>query len=89
MINPRTATFPQRASLEDLQRIAEINLQVIYRSWSVALESANEGDDEDYSFGSELRRRWKNYGYLLTNNVVSEPIPLDLTSAVKSGEKLP
>lgn len=38
----------------------------------------------DESFGKVLRERWKKYGYLLTDNVVSGPIQLNMATSKKN-----
>ncbi len=69
----------------EIKTAKNLSLQVTYRVWSSELELHSDRKDKK-PFGKKLQKRWKKYGYLWLDDIVSEPIPLDLSSAVVKTE---
>jgi hypothetical protein len=66
---------------DQIKYAQNLSLSLTYRVWSPELEprSANQ---EEKPFGKTLQKRWKEYGYLWLDDIQSEPIELDLKTAV-------
>jgi len=73
--------YPERESWEYIKKIPT-DLRVIYEVWADGLETRDDLRKKNAKFGLSLQRRWKEYGYLWLDTVISEPIPLDLSSVV-------
>jgi hypothetical protein len=70
----------KRESWESIQHLPNIWLRTICQVWPLNLERGN--DRTELVFGKKLRTRWKNFGWLWLDGVVSEPIRLNLKTAV-------
>jgi len=63
-------------------------IKLQYASWSPNIEPKGEHRAINLVFGKMLQKRWKSFGHLMLESLDSEPIPLDLGSAVmKAAEK--
>lgn len=71
----------ERESWANIKQLSSVWLQTNCQVWSLNLETSAKNRDK-LKFGKKLQRRWKKYGYLWLDDIVSEPIPLDLSSAV-------
>jgi hypothetical protein len=65
---------------ETIRRIDPLWLQVHYQMWPNSLEE----NPRSPKFGKRLRRKWKQSGELILDNLVSEPIAVTLP--VKQGQ---
>jgi hypothetical protein len=82
--------FPTKRDLDSVDRdnalwgeikeAKSLSLQLTYRIWSLELEKRSSRR-EQRSFGKTLQRRWKKYGYLWLDDIVSERIVLELKTA--------
>ncbi|MFV0388157.1 MAG: hypothetical protein ACK5NT_05325 [Pyrinomonadaceae bacterium] len=73
---------------DEILKAKNLTLQVSYRVWSSELEPRSDHKDKK-PFGKKLQKRWKKFGYLWLDDIVSEPIPLDLSSAVIKTDSKP
>ncbi len=64
----------------EIKNAKDLSLQVTYRVWSSELESRSDIKHKK-PFGKKLQKRWKKFGYLWLDDIVSEPISLDLNCA--------
>jgi hypothetical protein len=71
----------ERESWANIKQLATIWMQTSNQVWSLNLEISSKGRDE-LRFGKKLQKRWKKYGYLWLDGIVSEPVRLDLSSAI-------
>ncbi len=65
----------------EIKDAKSLSLRLGYRIWSLDFEPRSVNRDKR-PFGKKLQKRWKKYGYLWLDDIVSEPIPLDLSSAI-------
>jgi hypothetical protein len=73
--------FPKREYWENILKRNKVWIKILGQSWSLNLEP-NKINNDKLNFGAKLQKRWSKYGYLWLDDIVSEPIPLDLSSAV-------
>ncbi|MBF2021991.1 MAG: hypothetical protein IGR93_18335 [Hydrococcus sp. C42_A2020_068] len=76
----------ESASWETIKNLSQLWIKVRaepYPSWGL------EPDCYGKSFGRELQKRWSKYGYLWLDDIFSEPIPLDLSSALIKTDSQP
>lgn len=66
---------------DEMKDVKNLSLQVTYRVWSSELEPRSAKRDKR-PFGKKLQKRWRKYGYLWLDDIQSEPIALDLKTAV-------
>ena len=59
-------------------KLGEVWIRVYYASWSPNIEPKARGRATSLLFGRSLRERWKSFGYLLLDDLISDPIRLDL-----------
>jgi hypothetical protein len=78
----------QNVLWDEIKDAKFLSLKLEFRVWSLNLER-HSGEKEVRPFGKELRERWRKYGYLLLDDIISEPIALDLSSAVVKTESQP
>jgi hypothetical protein len=83
-----TDHWTKSLSWNEIKDAKSLSLRLGYRIWSLDFELRSAKKDER-PFGDKLRKRWKKDGYLLLNDIVSEPIPLDLSSSVMKTESQP
>ena len=72
-------------SWNEMKTAKSLSLRLEYRIWSLNLETYSLSGKK--RFGKKLQKRWKKYGYLWLDDIVSEPIPLDLSSTVVKNEQ--
>lgn len=73
--------FSDKETWESIRRLPAVWLRAICQVWSLNLEPKGTDRDE-LKFGNELQKRWKNTGLLWLDDIQSEPIALDLKTAV-------
>lgn len=73
------SSFADEAIWSEIKTAKSLLLQTTYRIWSLELEPRYRGE---ITFGKKLQKRWRKYGYLWLDDIVSEPVPLDLSSVV-------
>jgi hypothetical protein len=78
-----------KISFETLEKVSPIWVKTYHEAWSFNIEPKAEDRSTKLVFGRMLKKRWINYGHLLLNDIVSEPIPLDLSSMVGKTESQP
>jgi hypothetical protein len=70
----------------NLRNSLPVWLKVKKTTWDKLPIHINNSDKADTNekpqFYKKLQKRWQKYGYLWLDDIVSEPIPLDLSSAV-------
>lgn len=64
----------------EIKQASPVWLQVTLEMWPVNAEL--KVNRENPEFGKELRRRWKNAGYLWLDYLTSEPMKLDIVSGL-------
>lgn len=69
----------QNALWDEVKNAKLLSLKLEYRVWPLDLEN-NSAENEPRPFGKKLRERWKTNGYLLLDDIVSEPVPISLNS---------
>jgi hypothetical protein len=69
--------WPRRESWEKISKAPAAWLDVYLQVWPLNLEPASY-DRSKMEFGRKLQRRWKAIGQLWLDDIVSEPIKLDL-----------
>jgi hypothetical protein len=77
--------FPNRESWENIQKLGKVWVKILGPTWSLNLET-DKNNSSELNFGKKLQKRWSKYGHLWLDDVVSEPIPLDLSSVVVKTE---
>src|SRR5271157_578777 len=72
------------SSLESLRKIPSLYLRVESQFWPVIIEKPEHHADRP--FGHKLQKRWRAYGILQLEPIVSEPMPLKLPDALPSNQ---
>lgn len=73
-------TLPGDEDWEKIHSLRHVLLQVLGSSWSDNIDRAKKG------LSQKLRKRWKKYGYLWTDSIISTPTLLDLSRVVVKDE---
>ena len=79
------SSFADEAIWSEIENAKSLSLQNTYRIWSLELEPRSAKGNEK-PFGKQLQKRWNKYGYLWLDDIVSEPIPLNLSSVVEKND---
>lgn len=74
---------------DEILKAKDLKIRVKYRVWSPELEPRSAASIDKKPFGKKLQKRWKKYGYLWLDDITSEPISLDLSSAVVKTDSKP
>lgn len=67
-------------SLEELKRLSSIFIR--FQHCELLGYGISKKEKERFAFAKKLQNRWEKYGYLWLNEVVSQPIPINLSLAV-------
>lgn len=67
---------------DEIKEARNLTLELAYRVWSSELEPRSDIAVDEKPFGKRLRNKWKESGYLWLDDIVSEPVPIDLGSVV-------
>jgi hypothetical protein len=68
--------FPNRI-WDEIKDARSLSFKLEFRVWSLDLER-HPTEKEIRPFGKQLQKRWRKYGYLLLDDIVSERIPINL-----------
>lgn len=71
------SSFQDDPVWSEIKAANNLSLRLTYRIWSLELEPRS-ADRAQRPFGKKLQKRWEKYGYLLLEDIVSEPIALTL-----------
>ncbi|MBK8148990.1 MAG: hypothetical protein IPK58_12480 [Acidobacteria bacterium] len=82
------ASFASSPSKNDRQ-LPQVWIRLHYATWSPNIEPRQKYRAADRLFGRMLQKRWESSGYLMLEELVSEPISLDLSSAIVKKEPTP
>jgi hypothetical protein len=74
---------------DEIKSAKNLKLALKYSVWSSELEPRSDLLKNIKPFGKKLQKRWKKYGYLWLDDIVSEPIPFDLNSAIVKTDSKP
>ena len=77
----KNSFFDKNESWENIKGLQVVWLRAICQVWSLNLEPKSK-DRTELTFGKKLQKQWKNVGVLLLDDIPSEPIALDLKTAV-------
>lgn len=72
----------KRETWKNIKQMSIVWLRAICQVWSLNLESRSGNDRTEKPFGHKLQTRWENVGLLWLDDIQSEPILLDLRTAV-------
>jgi hypothetical protein len=73
--------YPRTENWEAIHALSVVWFRVLCEVWPLNLETSIHKDD--LSFGKELQERWKERGLLWLDEILSEPIMLDLSNIQK------
>lgn len=79
--------YPENLTFNNLKGDSPVYIQ--FECSAKPIEALSKYKDHDIDqFWNKLRIRWKNYGFLFTEKIISEPIILDLSNTIikSSGE---
>lgn len=79
-------SYGKKESLKVIKNLSPVSLRVICEVWSWNIEELDD-EREKLKFGHKLKERWKNFGSLWLDEIYSEPILLNLNSAVAKTER--
>jgi hypothetical protein len=71
----------KKESWETIKQLPAVWLRATVQVWSLNLEPKSS-EQTELKFGNELQKRWKDVGLLWLDDIQSEPIALDLKTAV-------
>src|SRR5262245_14860451 len=77
----RSDSIPDHPTFNELQEVGTLWLRVYYETWSLNLEP-DSPDRIKRRFGRKLQEGWRNYGKLLLDDMYSEPIKIELKTAI-------
>ncbi|GIU81257.1 MAG: hypothetical protein KatS3mg006_0321 [Pyrinomonadaceae bacterium] len=78
---------PENFTWNEIKDAKSLSLRLTYRIWSLDFETSSPREEK--KFGKKLQKRWRKYGYLWLDDIVSEPVPLDLSSVVIKTDSQP
>jgi hypothetical protein len=70
----------ERKTLSELKQLSPVFIKL--QGCSVRGYGINEAKKDRFLFAQKLQKRWMKYGYLWLEDVVSEPIQLDLNNTI-------
>jgi hypothetical protein len=79
-------SYESQKSLEEITRFGELWLRVraeLYPSWGLETDCPTDRN----TFGESMRAKWNRSGVLVLNDILSEPIQLDLTTTLDPADQ--
>lgn len=76
----RNDSVPEHPTFRELEEEGKFWLRARYEVWSFNLE--RDRNIDTMKFGLALQRRWKEFGTLVLDDIYTEPVQIDLKTAI-------